>query len=469
MCFCVVNAFAQIAISKPNLGFSQACASESFNSYNVTFSFSPEVALQPSNSFIVELSDNSGSFSNAVQVFTSAPGTVVISPATLTFSIPTTTSGENYKIRIKSTAPAATSSASDAFAAYYKIQDSPFSINNLIETAVYCSGGSYVLSIDNPGGENNDSPLQYPALSFKWYRETSATTSVFVASGESLLVSSPGTYFVETDYGTCTSNSFSNRVTVTEASSGNTDTTINSSLGNPYCSSNGPTTLSTIAANSYQWFKDGVQIPGATAQSYQTQEGGTFSVNINLGNCTASASIVLENSGFESSIDIDTQSSTMLPEGETRTVTVTTTAQNPVFEWYRNDVLLSGETTDTYLVTQAGNYRVSISQPSGCAAEKSFSFRITEPFPDVANIPNLVSPNGDNINDTWVLPLAYTSGSNTEITVYNAQGKVVLKTNDYQNNWPENELDISGVSPVYYYIIKPLNQKETKGVITIVR
>ena len=44
---------AQIVISTPNLGFSQACASPTFNTYNVTFSFSPESGLNSSNQFII--------------------------------------------------------------------------------------------------------------------------------------------------------------------------------------------------------------------------------------------------------------------------------------------------------------------------------------------------------------------------------------------------------------------------------
>jgi hypothetical protein len=105
------------------------------------------------------------------------------------------------------------------------------------------------LTIDNPGTGSNDSPLQYPSLTFNWYKETSPTTSVFVASGETLSVNQPGTYFVRTNYGTCTSNSYSNRVTVSEATS-STTSSISSSLGNPYCSSEGPTTLNAINGES---------------------------------------------------------------------------------------------------------------------------------------------------------------------------------------------------------------------------
>ncbi|MEW4924103.1 gliding motility-associated C-terminal domain-containing protein [Algibacter sp. 2305UL17-15] len=466
---CLGTLNAQIVISKPNLGFTQACASASFNSFDVTFSFSPEANLNPSNQFIVELSDATGSFSNTTTVYTSTAGSITTSPVTISISLPTTTSGESYKLRVKSTAPAVTSSASNAFPAYYKIQDAPFSINNLVETGVYCSGGSYLLIIDNPGGAMNDSPLQYPSLSFNWYKETSPTTSVFVASGESLSVSGPGTYFVETDYGSCTSNSFSNRVTISEASSGTATSSISSSLGNPYCSADGPTILSAINGVAYQWYKDGNEIAGATNQMYQTNEDGTYAVTIDLGDCTASATITLENTGFESSIDVDVGQPTMLPDGETLDVTVTTTAVNPEFKWYLNDVVITGANNSTYEVLQEGNYKAIINQMSGCLSSKEFSFRVTEPFPDVLQIPNVITPNGDGTNDTWVIPQAYVSGTNTEVTLYTARGKVALSTKDYQNNWPEKQLNFKDVSPIFYYIIKTENQKTIKGSITVVK
>jgi len=457
---------AQIVIGAPSLGFSQACASDSFNTYNVTFSFSPESALGAANQFIIELSDETGSFANPTIVFSSNSGAVTVSPATLSFSLPNTTSGEGFKIRIKSTAPVATSSNSIAFPAYFKIQDTPFSINNLVSTGAYCSDSSYLLTIDNPGYGSNDSPLQYPSLTFNWYKETSPTTSVFVATGSSLSVSEPGTYFVETNYGTCTSNSFSNRVTVTEATSSATSS-ISSSLGNPYCSSQGSTTLSTIAGNSYQWYKDGTAITGATSQMYITNEAATYSVTINLGSCVANASIDLQNNGFTSSIDVtDTN---IINEGETLLVTVTTTANSPDFQWYLNESIISGANGNSFEVTEIGNYKVVVSQTSGCISSTEFLFNVTEPFPDVANIPNLISPNGDGINDTWVIPLPYVSGSNTEVIIYSSQGKVVLSTKNYLNNWPLEYLNLSSVNEVYYYIIIPENSEPIKGAITIIK
>lgn len=458
---------AQIVISTPNLGFSQACASESFNTYNATFSFSPESELTATNKFIIELSDDTGSFSSPTIVYTSAEGEITVSPATLGFSLPITTSGENYKIRIKSTGPVATSTGSVSFPAYYKLQDEPFSINNLIETAVFCSGNSYLLTIDNPGSDANNSPLQFPSLTYNWFKETGPTTSVLVDTGSSLTVTETGTYFVETNYGTCTSNSFSNRVTVSEASSGETLSSISSSLGNPYCSAEGATTLSAINGNSYQWFKDGEVISGETNQMLVTDESGIYEVSIDLGDCTATATIELENTGFTSSIDVEDINT--IEEGETLIVNVTTSANTPEFIWYLNDTVISGAINSTYEATEAGNYKVVITQTVGCNATNEFEFVINEPFPDVSKIPNLISPNGDNINDTWVIPQEYAAGTNTEVIIMNSYGKTILSTSNYQNNWPQNEINFKQVNPVYYYIITTQNKKSRKGSITVVK
>ncbi|WAC02206.1 gliding motility-associated C-terminal domain-containing protein [Lacinutrix neustonica] len=465
---------AQISIGTPTYGFTQACASNSFNTYNTTFSFTNEGNLGPTNQFSIFLSDANGDFTNSTTpIFTSAAGAVTTSSATLTFSLPTDTAGEGYRIKIKSSDPVASSPGSASFAAYYKIQDSPFSINNLVSTGAYCNGGEYILSIDNPGTGENDSPLNYPSLTFKWFRETGPTTSVPVGgNGPTLSVTQPGTYFVETDYGTCTSNSFSNRVTVSEAVSGEATATISSSLGNPYCPDQGLTTLSTIAGNSYQWFVDGVPIPDAINQSYQTDQSGTFSVIVDLGNCQASGSIDLVSQGFTSSIDVLEENEIDIESGETLVATVTTTATNPEFIWYFNDAIISGATTNSYEATELGNYRVEITQTTGCVVTNEFVFSVNvpfNPFPEVANIPNLISPNGDGINDKWVIPQDYVSGTDSEITIMNNHGKVVFNTKDYQNDWPQEEINLTSINKVYYYIITTPDKEPEKGSISIVK
>lgn len=467
----IIKMEAQIVIGAPDLQFTQACANDSFNSFGVNFVFNPESGLSSSNQFIIELSGPEGDFSESNIVFTSNPGAISTSPASVNFSLPTNTAGEGYKVKIRSTHPETSSTPSAGFSAYYKIQDSPFTINDFISTSHFCPGGSYLLTIDNPGTEGNDSPLQYPFLSFNWFKEINPTTSVFVAQGPTLSVNEEGVYFVETNYGTCTSDSFSNRVTVLEATSeDDVFATITSSLGNPFCAADGPTTLSTVQGSSYQWYIDGNPISGATNQTYQTIISGSYSVVVSFVSCQATGSIDLQTGDFTSSIDVPNVN--MLEAGDILVVSVTTDAINPEFQWLLDGEEILNATQSTFSVTEFGFYSVIVSQTNECNATNEHSFQVEEfinIFPEVENIPNIISPNGDGINDTWVIPTSYVSGSNTEVVIYSNQGDIVLSTKDYLNNWPENQLSTSSVNQVFYYMIVPEDMQPKKGSITIIR
>ncbi|CAM2868179.1 gliding motility-associated C-terminal domain-containing protein [Flavobacterium frigoris] len=463
--------YAQMTIGKPTF-LSYICANSGFNSFEVQFTFNA-AGVTPTNQFIVELSDPVGNFSATPTVlYTSVAGAVSSSPATLAFAVPTTTAGEGYKLRIRSTSAAFTSPVSNSFAAYYKIQDTPFSINNFVGNATYCIGGSYVLTIDNPGTGTNDSPLKYPSLTYNWFKDNGSTlppTKLASAAAGSYTVSTPGIYYVETNYGTCTSNSYSNRVTVSASSTSGTATII-SSKGNPFCAAQGATILSATAGNNYQWSNENGVMAGANSQTFSATVAGKYAVKVDFGGCQANASIDLQNVKFASSINVS-DVNTIAP-GESLETVVTTDALNPTFAWYLNDVVIPGAIGNTYSVTSKGSYKVVITQTSGCVSSSELPFIVNlsfdpNPFPDVADIPNIVSPNNDGVNDTWVLPQEYVSGTNTEIMVISAQGEIVFQTNDYQNNWPDNQVDFKNVTPVFYYIITTQDKKVKKGSITV--
>ncbi len=472
LCSLCEIAQSQVAISRPNLGFNNACAGNNFNTYDVTITFTGESSLGSSNRFFIELSDPTGSFSAPETVFISEPGEITSSPATLTFQMPEDAAGENYRVRVRTTSPASTSSSSNNFAGYFRIQDSPFTINGLEENAVFCAGGSFLLTIDNPGEAPNISPLQFPSLTYRWFIETSETTSEFVSEGNSLSVTVPGVYFVETNYGSCsaTSRSFSNRVTVTQVESGEDLATIESSLGNPYCAADGPTILSTTMAESYQWFRDGEAILGATNQTLETNDSGLFSVSIELQGCTASASIDLVTTSFTASIDIDTENPVALGTDDELLVSLTLeNAIAPEFEWTLNGNSIQDATENSFLVTQGGEYTVTITETEECLASEIFTFTVTEPFPDVPRIPNVVTPNGDANNQNWVIPREFVNTPDTRVMIISMQGEVVLDTTNYQNTWPTDSNNLPNVTSVYYYIIRKQNQTPLKGSITVVK
>ena len=62
---------------------------------------------------------------------------------------------------------------------------------------------------------------------------------------------------------------------------------------------------------------------------------------------------------------------------------------------------------------------------------------------NVIDIPNAISPNGDGINDTWIIPI-----SNAKVSIYNRSGSLIFSSNNYQNNFSG-----IGIAETVYYTI----------------
>jgi gliding motility-associated-like protein len=79
-------------------------------------------------------------------------------------------------------------------------------------------------------------------------------------------------------------------------------------------------------------------------------------------------------------------------------------------------------------------------------------------------VPNVFSPNGDNMNDFWEIQgIQYT---NNEVRVFNRWGKLVYEQRNYQNNWRATDLP----DGTYFYEIIVENHKDPyKGYVTVLR
>jgi gliding motility-associated-like protein len=458
------------------LPFDKICAG-TFNEFDATFNHS---GFPVGTTFEVLLSDNTGSFTNPISTTTLSSTDITTSQKKITFAVPSTLMGSDiYKLRVKSSTGFISTNffVKDAiniggtltyFPAYYKPFEASFFINNKQASASICTGASVTLSIDNPTPTiPNSSPVNYPSIQYKWYKDNivipGATTTSFTANAA-------GNYYVMLDYGTCTDSNFrSNSVTVTQ-SSGGTSASVISSLGNPFCSAGGATTLSlgSVTGNTYQWSKDNVKINGATAKTLITNQEGFYSVLVDFGGCSTTFTIDLKE--FKTVSTINVPETNVIAEGETINVMATTNASNPKYEWYKNNTLISGITTNSYDVTSPGNYKVEITQQSGCAIVDEVLFAVNSVIDlNAVRIPNLISPNGDGINDTWVIPQEYSVGSNAKIEIRNSNGELVFASDNYLNNWPESPIEFKYINPIYYYFIKVQDGATKKGSITIVK
>jgi len=86
--------------------------------------------------------------------------------------------------------------------------------------------------------------------------------------------------------------------------------------------------------------------------------------------------------------------------------------------------------------------------------------------PDQVFPPNVITPNGDGLNDVFNIP-GLDLFENSRMKVYDRWGNIVLESDNYKNDWNGGDLP----EGTYYYVLKVDDPKGTihKGVLTILR
>jgi gliding motility-associated-like protein len=128
------------------------------------------------------------------------------------------------------------------------------------------------------------------------------------------------------------------------------------------------------------------------------------------------------------------------------------------YRWQMGDgSILEGAAPDVYFYTQGGTYDILLLVDTGdCVAKLKQSIQLEEkPVP-----PNVITPNGDGINDVFVLPEA-----GARLQVVNRWGKVVYESANYQNDWGGSDLP-AGV--YFFYTVAP-SGKECRGWLHLLR
>lgn len=458
--FCLVviraNCYSQINILKPSLGFTQVCSSPSFNNFTLTFTFNPQP--NSDNNFIVELSDGTGNFTSPTQLTTSNSQT---SPVLVSFAMPTTVAGSAYRIRIRSTSPASFSVLSDSFPANYAIYNEPFTINNNISNQSFCQNSSYLLSVDN----SSNSPLQYPQLKYKWFRDGNLLTGEISSS---IQVTQAGNYYASIDYGACSNNAYSQAVSmfaipvpILVIASENNETVICPSTGILLTTSN----ISSL--NSYQWYLNDSAIPNANNDSYTATEAGIYHLKITTPNCGLTSNNItltaIDDSGLkifdDSGLEITSGSEIAINPGEQMTITASGAES---YEW-KVDGVVAGN-TDNLNVNEAETIELN-ALIGGCTITRSFIVIVKEIPSGDGIIPNTITPNNDGINDKWDLK-GFANEDDVEVVIFTASNEEILRTKNYSNNWPLEGFVKNNT--VYYYKILKNNSIVAKGTLSII-
>ena len=437
------------AAGNPNVpgstAWTAACASETFNTYYVNASWNPPF-VNSDNQFILELSDANGDFSSPVSLDTIANDNVDFE-LTFEIAIPEDTRGEGYTMRVRSTSPALTGEASAPYAMYYIGYRNPILISRDRSGTIppggtinSCSGESVVLAAHNvPDFENYD---------YTWYRDNQPISE----KSSSLTVTQEGTYAVEIDYGASCSgsaNTLSNNITVTFGTA--VGVSISALTSTAIC--NGQSVVLEASINdanlTYTWLKDNTPVTSPTLGDFQftvdgavTNFAGDYAVRIEgNGACTeTSNAIAVTNAGaFDVTLDT-TEDIQLLPNGSA-SLTASTNASNPSFQWYLNNSPIAGATNASFTITEEGSYFVRVSASGACASSQIDSDTIEAILPDDFEI-------------TITIVGEYTACSSTQANlavatitaVYGADTVDVTASlqNDFTYQWELNNNAVSG-------------------------
>ncbi len=374
---CASNITAQIAMRPPvpaggTGAFTKICAgidtgSGPFNSYDITISWAGALP-NAGNEFILELSDANGDFTTPIELArVTNQNTNTAKEFDVNFSIPTDTRGSGYKFRARSTDNVSSAESDNSYHVYYMNITNNLNISELGDgnpPGNICSTNAITLQVDNIA---NPETYQY-----QWYRGG----TLLAETGHTILADTSGMYQALVDYGDCTfnGNTDSNFVTVTIGAAGS-GVNITTPTQTALCA--GQTETLTVempdGSANYQWYQNGTIISGATGTSFVVDGStpgfeGDYEVEISgSGICTErSPSVTMTNAaGF--SVTRNNPANVVVLPSQPETLSVTTDAASPSFEWFRNGVSI-GNDSSSLNITQEGSYYVAVTSTGACSS-----------------------------------------------------------------------------------------------------
>ncbi len=110
-------------------------------------------------------------------------------------------------------------------------------------------------------------------------------------------------------------------------------------------------------------------------------------------------------------------------------------------------------------------YQLTVTGAGGCqSADEVFVKLLLKPF-----IPNVFSPNGDGINDIWLIRYI-DSYPGATVRIFDRYGKIIYESTGYNTPWNGTVGGNPVPAGVYYYIVDPKNGlKPINGSLTVIR
>ena len=215
------------------------------------------------------------------------------------------------------------------------------------------------------------------------------------------------------------------------------------------------------APYSYFW-----PVSNQTTQTADSLPGGMVSVVVMDANgCTVSGSINIDTVNIHTAVAGADPTTGIAPLN----VNFSNNSQNTTtYFWDFGDGNTSTDFAPTHTYLENGTYVVVLTSinSGGCMAYDTLII-------DVINeliIPNVFTPNGDGVNDVWIIDFIEEFPNNV-VEIYNRWGELLFHADGYKQDWDGSYNGKPLPIGTYYFVIE-LNDGKTKpytGPITILR
>ena len=202
----------------------------------------------------------------------------------------------------------------------------------------------------------------------------------------------------------------------------------------------------------YQWFKDGVLLPGATNYTLTVNTAGTYTVNVAYPTtqCFKTRSITVTASDIAVIQTID-----IVDLADTNSVNISATGLGN-YLYSLDDSAGNYQTSPFFTNVNMGNHIIYIKDLNGCGIMSKEFF--------VLGIPKYFTPNGDGFNDYWnVKGIDPNLNAKTIIYIFDRFGKLVKQISPLSQGWDGTFNDTALPSDDYWYTIKFEDGRSAKG------
>jgi gliding motility-associated-like protein len=140
------------------------------------------------------------------------------------------------------------------------------------------------------------------------------------------------------------------------------------------------------------------------------------------------------------------------------------------YKWSTANGIISGQNTAELTVRPSENttYTVTVTNASGCQSQSQFTVTLKEDY-ILINLANIVTPNGDGVNDKLVIK-NIDMYPNNELKVFDRAGRLLYSTRAYANDWDATVNGSPLAEGTYYYIVDfGSGNPKMKGFISVIR